>query len=100
MENSSAVSYRASSNYIYRRIADKHVLVAIGAGIADFRGYIQLNESAALLWKSLKDGATRNSLVDAFVDAFEVDTITAEKDIDKCLDMLKKKGLIVAEGDG
>jgi hypothetical protein len=86
---------RASPNYIYRKIADKHVLVAIGDGIADFRGYIELNESAALLWHQVKDGKTRDQLVTAFVDAFGINVETAKKDIDDCLTLLLANGLVL-----
>ena len=54
MEDNKNSIYRSSPNYVQRTIAGQHVLVSIGEGLADFRGYIQLNDTAAFLWEQLR----------------------------------------------
>lgn len=87
--------FSVSPNYVKRTIAGQHVLVSIGEGLADFRGYIQLNESAAFLWEQLKEGKTKKDLVRAFTEEYDVDEETAGRDIDKTLDLLLTKGMIL-----
>ena len=86
---------RASSNYVQRTVAGQHVLVSIGEGLADFRGYIQMNETAAFLWEQLREGKTKEELLKALTEQFDVDENTARKDLDNCLDLLLSKGMIL-----
>lgn len=41
--------YQASKDYIHRKIADSDVLISVGSNIANFNGYIQINDSAVSL---------------------------------------------------
>lgn len=86
---------KASPNFIHREIAGQHVLVSIGEGLADFRGYIQLNETAAFLWDQLREGRTRDELFRALVETYDVDEDTARRDLDECLNLLSSRGMIL-----
>jgi hypothetical protein len=85
---------RTSPNYVLRRIAGQDVLVSIGEGLADFRGYIEMNDTASFLWRQLQEGRTREELLEAIVETYEVDEATARRDVDSCLDLLISKGMI------
>ena len=50
--------YYSNPNYVLREIAGESVLVSIGEGVADFCGIITLNQSAKILWETLKQGST------------------------------------------
>ncbi len=86
---------RSSPNYILRTIAGQDVLVSIGEGLADFRGYIQINDSAAFLWRQLQEGRTKEELLHALREAYEVDEETARRDLDSCLELLSAKGMVL-----
>lgn len=43
-------------------LAAQDVLVSIGEGLADFRGYIEMNDTASFLWRQLQEGRTREEL--------------------------------------
>ena len=94
MEDNKNSIYRSSPNYVQRTIAGQHVLVSIGEGLADFRGYIQLNDTAAFLWEQLREGRTREELFRSLMEAYEVDEDIARRDIDSCLELLLSKGMI------
>ena len=94
-EKNRRVVLKTSPNYVYRTIAGQHVLVSIGEGLADFRGYVQLNETAAFLWEQLQQGRTREELLQALVDTYEVDEATAARDLDNCLEFLSSKGMLI-----
>lgn len=85
---------RTSPNYVLRRIAGQDVLVSIGEGLADFRGYIEMNDTASFLWKQLQEGKTKEELLEAIVETYDVDEDTARRDVDSCLDLLISKGMI------
>ena len=92
-DNSSKV-FRSSPNYVHRTIAGQHVLISIGEGLADFRGYIQMNETAAFLWKQLQEGRTEDELFQSLIETYDIDEDTARRDLDDCLEMLLSRGMI------
>lgn len=93
----SDVKYITSNKYILREIASESVLVSVGDGVADFCGIIKLNSSAALIWKTLQGGATEQELVRAVTKCFDVSGEKAREDVDKCLEFLKGRGMIIYE---
>jgi hypothetical protein len=58
--------------------------------------YLALNGSAALLWGRLAVGATRDELVHALHNAYEVDETTAAADTDAFLSSLVEQGLLAS----
>lgn len=56
--------------------------------------YLTVNGSGALLWRLLAASATRNELVDALLETFEVEPATASADTDAFLDALSQRGLL------
>lgn len=89
--------YIANKNYILRKIAGESVLVSVGAGVADFCGIINLNTSAAVLWETMKNAVTKDTLVNALTDTFEIDRATALADVEQVLQMLEEKGMVTSE---
>ncbi len=94
-DNNKSKVIRSSPNYVYRTIAGQHVLVSIGEGLADFRGYIQLNETAAFLWEQLREGRTKEALLGSLLEKYDVDEETARRDLDNCLELLSSKGMLL-----
>lgn len=58
--------------------------------------YLTLNGSGALLWRRLATDATREELVDALLEAYEVDHPTAAADTDAFLAALSEQELLAA----
>lgn len=56
--------------------------------------YLGANETAAVLWKLLADGATHEQLVGALMQAFEVDAATAAEDVTTLLASLAERDLL------
>ncbi len=94
-DNNKSKVIRSSPNYVYRTIAGQHVLVSIGEGLADFRGYIQLNDTAAFLWELLQQGRTKEELFRALMEKYDVDEATARHDLDEVIAFLSSKGMIL-----
>jgi hypothetical protein len=73
----------------WREVDGEIVVLEIGRA-----SYIQLNRSAALLWRSLSSGATAASLADDLVTAFGVDIQTANADVAEFLKMCRAHDLL------
>jgi hypothetical protein len=58
--------------------------------------YLTLNGSGALLWRKLAGSATRDELVGALLEAYEVEESTAAADTDAFLTSLSEQGLLAS----
>ena len=58
------------------------------------RSAIVLNSSAALLWRRLTQGATRDALIASLVQEFRIHETTAAADVDSFLSGLRDHGLM------
>ena len=56
-----------------------------------------LNETAALLWKELETGSTREELKASLCKEYDVPEEKAYKDIDKFVNILKEHGILEGE---
>ncbi len=81
-------------NFVLRQVAGSYVVVAVGEASVDFNGMLTLNESGALLWRTLERGADHAALVAALTSEYEVDEAQASRDADEFLDMLRKAGCL------
>ncbi len=61
--------------------------------------YLSLNETAAVAWDELKDGAGFNQLVERILNEFAAKRSDVEADVETVLKALSELGLIVAEPD-
>ncbi len=93
MENSN-VKYKANPNYIHRRIAGKNVLISVGGNIANFNGYIQLNDTASYLWQQLAEPRSVQELIFSLLNEFDVNEEEAEEDAKEFLAKLIKDNMV------
>ena len=77
--------YYSNPNYVLREIAGESVLVSMGEGVADFCGIITLNQSAKILWETLKQGSTREKLAENLKNHFQISDEQAAEDVEKSL---------------
>ena len=85
---------KLKSGFILRKVADTYVVVAIGAEAKKHNVMITLNETGALLWEKLSEGADEKALVDAILEVYDIDEATASMDVTKFIDKVKSEGLI------
>ena len=89
--------YYSNPNYVLREIAGESVLVSMGEGVADFCGIITLNQSAKILWETLKQGSTKEKLAENLKNHFQISDEQATEDVEKSLRLLEEKGLVSCE---
>ena len=87
---------RIKENYLLNKVLGKWVVVPVGIAGKKFRGMITLNESGVLLWRNLQKGCTREELVTALTDTYEVTEETARQDVAEFLSAIEKTGCLEA----
>lgn len=100
LENSGIYSgkkYITKDRYVLREIAGESILASVGDGVADFCGIVKLNASAKVIWNTLRNGAGKEELVQALVDAFSISEEKAKEDVEKSLELLIQREMISCE---
>lgn len=85
---------KIEKEFVLRQIAGDYILVPVGDTALEFNGLITVNEVGAFLWEHLKDDITRDQLIQATLDEYEVDQETVTKDVDEFLAHLSEAGII------
>ena len=85
---------KLKKDFIFRKIAGDNVVVPIGQQISEFNGLIKLNNSGAFLWNILKEGSSKEELVDKLQEEYEVDQDFAENDVEKFIQILKERDML------
>lgn len=67
-----------------------------GDNIARFGGALLMNELSAFVWKKLQQPMTRDELLSAILDEYDIDEKTAAQDLDALLTELKEMQVIEA----
>lgn len=86
--------YQASKDYIHRKIADSDVLISVGSNIANFNGYIQINDSAVSLWEQLAESSTLEQLQKVLVDKYGISREQAVEDVIDFLNELQENNMV------
>ncbi len=92
-----AIDLKAKSGFILRDIADEHILMPIGDNISKYNGVVVLNDVSAFLWKKLENPVSRDDLLAALLDQYQVDEATAANDLDQLLEKLRSFDVIEDE---
>lgn len=85
---------KAKPGFILRNVVDEYILMPTGENIGLFNGTVLLNEVSALVWEKLQNPVSREDLLKAILDEFEVDRATASADLDELLKTLRSYGVI------
>ncbi len=81
-------------NYVLRQVAGSQVVVAVGEASVNFNGMLTLNDSGALLWRTLEHGADEAGLISALTSEYEVSDEQAGRDIAEFLKTLREAGCL------
>ena len=85
---------KIEKEYILREIADDYIIVPVGKTAMEFNGMITVNETGAFLWKLLTKETTKEELLHAMLEEYEVSAEEAEADIDEFLQLLKDNQIL------
>lgn len=85
---------RIVSGFFLRQIVGEDVAIPSGDAARRLSGLISLNGSGKFLFGLLQTEQTRQSLVQAMLERYEVDSATAQADVDEFLGLLRENGLL------
>lgn len=80
-----------------REIAGEVVVIPSGSEQIDSNVLIMLNETGVILWNSLYCGSSREDMILAICNEYDVDEATAGKDIDEFIEYISLKGIVIEE---
>lgn len=85
---------KAKPGFVLRNIVDEFILMPTGDNIGKFNGTILLNEVSAFVWEKLQNSISKEDLLKAILDEFEVEKAVAAVDLDALLTKLKEYDVI------
>ena len=80
---------KIKNGFVVRDIAGKSVVIALGEASKSFKGMIELNGVARVIWDMLAAGKESDEIVDAIVAEYDVDRETVVSDVDRFINELK-----------
>ena len=88
---------RVSDQFILRTIADESLLIPVGEAALNVKGLIVLSESGALLYNRLKGGCSREELVAALTEEYEVSAEEAARDTEAFLHQMRELKILLED---
>ena len=88
---------KANPGFILRNVVDEHILMPTGDNIGKFNGTVLLNEVSAFVWEKLQNPVSKDDLLRAVLDEFEVEKAVASADLDALLATFNEYGIIENE---
>ena len=85
---------KIKKGFVLRNVVDEYMIMPTGDNIAKFDGTAVLNEVSAFVFKKLQNAVSRDDLLTAILDEFDVDEQTAAKDLDNLLAKFRELNLI------
>jgi hypothetical protein len=86
---------KISEDFVLRQVAGTWVVLPLKTDTVDFNGMVRLNDSGAMLWKILEQGASREELVQTLTERYNVPREQAAQDLDEFIGILNQVGCLV-----
>lgn len=85
---------KIKSGFVLRNVVDEFIVMPTGNNIAKFEGAVVLNEVSAFIYKLLESSMSREDLLIAILNEYDVDEATASADLDALLKKLADMGVL------
>ncbi len=85
---------KLKSGFILHAVGGEHVVVPVGSRTKDFKGMIRLNGSGAFLWELMQKDFTKESVVAALLESYDVTEELASETVDKFIATLRDAKLL------
>jgi hypothetical protein len=79
---------KIKKGFMLRKVAGENVVVAIAEASKSLNGMIKLNDTGAFVWNLIKDGATKEDIVEKICNEYEISNEQAKADLDAFLEVL------------
>lgn len=85
---------KVNDSFKYREIAGEYYLIPVGREAEKWKTPLRLTETAAWIWTSIEAGRSREEIIEEMTKEFEVDQVSAGRDIDLFMSALVQKGIL------
>ncbi|MBR4073050.1 MAG: PqqD family protein [Clostridia bacterium] len=86
---------KIKSGFTLKNIDGQQVIVASGEAVTGYTSSIVLQETATYLWNCLKEREmTKEQMVNALLENFDISTVLALSDVDSFFKTLKENGIL------
>lgn len=85
---------KISEDFVLRRVANLWMVLPLKTDTVDFNGMVRLNDSGAMLWKLLEQGASREELLQAMTEQYSVSREQAAQDLEEFIGILNQIGCL------
>lgn len=89
-----AKDMKIRKGFVLRNVVDEFIIMPTGDNIAQFEGAVVLNEVSAFIFRQLENAVSREDVLSAMLNEYDVDEQTAEKDLDALLEQLEVMGIL------
>ena len=88
---------KAKQGFVLRKVMGENLLMPTGSNISSFNGTVLLSDVSAFIWEQMQQPISREDLLQAMLDKYDVEEQKAAEDLDSLLDKLRGYGLIEEE---
>ena len=85
---------KIKDGFMLRQFGDDYIVVAVGDDSENFNKLITINSVGAFIYKALKEDKSRDDVVLAMLENYDVPEETAARDADAFIKNLKAAGLL------
>lgn len=85
---------KIKKNFVLRQVAGTWVILPLDDKNINFTDMMTVNDSGAMLWKLLEQGAEEDDLVNALLAEYNVSAQQAREDVREFADRLMKAGCL------
>ena len=85
---------KVKNGFVLRNIMDEYLLMPAGEFRESFHSVILLNEVSSFIYRKLLNPVSREELLKAILEEYDVDPAQAAEDMDEFLEELKKRELL------
>ena len=82
------------SGFVLRNVVDEYMVMPTGENIEKYDGAVVMNAVSAFVFQQLENGISRDDLLTAIVNEFDVDEATAAADLDALLAQFREMNLL------
>ncbi len=79
---------KIKKNYELKKVLDDYMVIPTGDEMMRFSGTLILSETAACVWEKLKQGVSKEDLIDSVLSQYDVSREEVTKDLEQLLEQL------------
>lgn len=85
---------KIKDGFVLRNVVDEFIVMPTGDNITKFEGAVVLNEVSAFIFRQLENAVSREDILSAVLNEYDVDEAQAEKDLDALLKQFDSMGIL------